>query len=195
MPAMLLIPNYPYYVTYFYMTLAIFFTCLSGRENRDIYYMMSMPVRKRDVVNARIGMACILEILQFIISVPFIVLRNALNMPANEAGMDANIALIGVGFIMVGVFNFVFFTKYYKNPDKVGISFVLGSVVFFVMLMIATVLEVSPLVPFVKDKLDTSDPQFLTEKLIVLALGILIFALLTFLALKKSQKEFDKIDL
>ena len=38
---MLLIPNYPYYVTFFYTTLGIFFICVNGRENRDITYMLT----------------------------------------------------------------------------------------------------------------------------------------------------------
>lgn len=195
MPLMLLIPNYPYYVAYFYMTLAIFFTCLSGRENRDIYYMMSLPVRKRDLVRGRIATAVILEIAEFLISIPFILIRSSFDMPGNEAGMDANVAMIGVALVMMAVFNYVFFVKYYKNPDKVGVSFLFGSVLFFLMLMVATVFEVSPLIPFIKDKLDTPDPQFMTEKLIVLAVGIVIFAVLTLLALKKSEKEFENIDL
>ena len=32
---MLLIPNYPYLVSFFYTTLGIFFMCLSSRENHD----------------------------------------------------------------------------------------------------------------------------------------------------------------
>ena len=34
--AMLLIPNYPYLVAFFYTGLGVFFTCLNGRENDDV---------------------------------------------------------------------------------------------------------------------------------------------------------------
>lgn len=44
--AMVFIPNYPFVVIFFYTTMAIFFTCLSGRENRDIAYSLSLPVAK-----------------------------------------------------------------------------------------------------------------------------------------------------
>ena len=47
---LLIIPNYPYYVTFFYTSLAIFFTCLNGRENNDVYYTLLLPVPKRSVV-------------------------------------------------------------------------------------------------------------------------------------------------
>ena len=35
--SMLLIPSYPYFVIFFYTCLGLFFICLSGRENKDIY--------------------------------------------------------------------------------------------------------------------------------------------------------------
>ena len=50
--AMLLIPNYPYYVIFFYTSLAVFFICLTGRENHDIFFTMLLPVSKKDVVKA-----------------------------------------------------------------------------------------------------------------------------------------------
>ena len=45
--SMMLIPNYPMYVLFFYNTLGIFFICLSGRENHDFAYSLSLPIRKR----------------------------------------------------------------------------------------------------------------------------------------------------
>jgi CMP-N-acetylneuraminic acid synthetase len=50
-------------------------------------------------------------------------------------------------------------------------------------------------VPFVRDKLDTADPQFLTEKLIVLLLGMLIYAVVTWAAYRISAEKFDKLDI
>ena len=40
---MLLIPNYPYSVAFFYVTLGLFFTFLNMREQRDIYYSALLP--------------------------------------------------------------------------------------------------------------------------------------------------------
>ncbi len=47
---LVLIPNYPYYVTFFYTTLGIFLMMQSARENRDLYYMALLPVTKREMV-------------------------------------------------------------------------------------------------------------------------------------------------
>ena len=48
--AMLMIPSYPYYVAFVYTCLGIFFIFLSARENKDIFFTASLPVRKSDVV-------------------------------------------------------------------------------------------------------------------------------------------------
>ena len=46
--ALVLVPNYPYYVTFFYTTLGIFLMMQFARENRDLYYMALLPVTKRE---------------------------------------------------------------------------------------------------------------------------------------------------
>ena len=43
---LVLIPSYPYYVTFFYNALGIFLFFQSCRENRDVYYMMLLLVSR-----------------------------------------------------------------------------------------------------------------------------------------------------
>ncbi len=191
--AMMLIPNYPYYVTFFYTTLGIYFCCLNARENHDIYYTLNLPVRKKDIVSARFAFVIIVELLQVIIAIPFALLRQSFDMPGNQVGMDANIALFGLALIMLGIFNVFFLTKYYKNPQKIGGAFVIGSIISFVYMAVMEVL--THIIPFFRDQLDTPDPQFLTEKLAVLGIGIVIYAALTGIALAKSRKSFETLDL
>ena len=50
-------------------------------------------------------------------------------------------------------------------------------------------------VPFVRDRLDTPDPEFLLEKLVLLAVGIALYLLFNFLAYKKAVRSFEKLDL
>lgn len=190
---MLIIPNYPYYVTFFYTGLGVFFTCLGGRENNDVSYTLNLPVRKRDTVKARILYAAIIETIQVVVAVPFAALRQSMPIAGNQVGMDANIAFFGLSFIMMGIFNFVFFTMYYKNVDKVGKSFAVAATLDFVYMAIAE--TCTHIVPFFKDTLDTPDTENLFPKLAVLLTGIFIFALLNTAAYFKSAKSFEKIDL
>ena len=50
--ALVLVPGYPYSVCCFYMGLAVFFICLTARENHDASFTLSLPVSRRDAVFA-----------------------------------------------------------------------------------------------------------------------------------------------
>ena len=191
--AMMLIPNYPYYMTFFYTTLAIFFTCLSGRENHDIFYSMTLPIRKRDIVKSRFALVVILQLVQILTAIPFAMIRRMFSLPGNLVGMDANVELFGLSFLMLGLFNLVFFTNYYKDTDKVGKSFLWGTIVITLFMFIA---EASVhVVPFMKNYLDTKDPEFLSYKLWVLAAGIVLYTLLTLFSYQRSVRSFEALDL
>ncbi|MGI6261531.1 MAG: ABC-2 transporter permease [Acutalibacteraceae bacterium] len=191
--AMLLIPNYPYYVVFFYTGLAVFFTCLNGRENHDIAYTVQLPVAKRDVVKARFAFVLILEGAQMVIAVPFALLRQSFPMPGNEVGMDANLSLFAFSFVLLGLFNLIFFSIYYKNVRQVGKAFVASSSAVFLYMAVMEVL--THMIPFLRDQMDTRDPQYLPQKLLVLAAGVLIFALLTWAAYQQSVRSFEAQDL
>lgn len=190
---MLLIPNYPYYVVFFYSALALFFVCLTGRENHDIEYTMAFPVRKRDVVKARISFAVLCELIQMTAAVPFALLRQRMPLPGNQVGMDANLAFFGLALMMLGLHNLVFFTLYYAGPAKVGRAFVASSAVMFFFMAVAETL--THVLPFLRDRLDTPDPLYLPEKFATLAAGAAVFTILTLRSCRISVKQFEKLDL
>ena len=115
--AMLLIPNYPYYVICFYTCLGTFFICLTGRENRDIEFTALLPVRKTDLVRARVFTVMLMQLAQLVIAVPFAVFSSRVSAE-NLVGMDANTAFFGFALVLYGVFNLVFFRNYYRAPGK-----------------------------------------------------------------------------
>ncbi|MFL0249775.1 ABC-2 transporter permease [Clostridium neuense] len=190
---MLIIPNYPYYVVFFYTGLAVFFTCLNGRENNDVFYTMTLPIAKKYIVKSRFVFVVLLELLQMLVAVPFAIIRQLMPLPGNQVGMDANIALFGLSFIMFALFNYIFFGIYYKNVDKVGKAFGLSSIAVFIYIAVAE--TCAHVIPFVRDYLDTKDPKYITYKLIVLAVGIVIYALITYSTYKKSVRSFEVLDL
>ncbi len=191
--AMVLIPNFPYYVLFFYTCLAVFFTCLGGRENHDIFYSMTLPIRKRDIIKSRFLHVVILQLTQILFTIPFALIKNTYNSSENLVGMDVNMAFFGFSFVMLGLFNLVFFTKYYRNTDKVGVSFILGSIVIFIYIIIVEV--GAHTIPFFKNFLDTKDPNFLGYKVAVLVAGIAIYTLLTLVSYRKSARSFEALDL
>ena len=177
----------------FYSSLSLFFVCLSGRENRDVEFSLTLPARKGDIVRARLCFAVIVQLVQLLIAVPCAALRQSFSLPGNQVGMDANIAFFGLSLLLLGLYNLQFFTGYYRAPEKVGKTFAVSSVLFFLMLCLLEVLAHA--VPFFRDRLDTPDPQFLPEKLITLAIGAALYALLTLAACKISVKRFEALDM
>lgn len=191
--ALLIIPNYPYLVTFFYTTLAVFFTCLNGRENRDVVYTMLLPVAKGDVVNSRMLLVCLLEGLQLLCCIPFAILRQKLIADPNAVGMDANIALFGFALVMLGLFNLVFFGIYYRDVQKVGAAFAWASGVEFLFICLTE--GSAHILPFVRDVLDTPDPLYLPQKLAMLLACVLVYMALTAFAWRRALKHFSAQDL
>ena len=191
--AMVLIPGYPMYVPLFWVTLGLFYACLSARENNDLYYTLLLPVRKRDAVRARGLYFALMELLQLLVCAVFAVLRTALKIGPNSAGMDANLAFFGLGLILMGLFNVLFLPRLYKNPAAVGKPFLIVTLLVFAYIVAAEVCCF--VVPFFRDVLDTPDPQHLGAKLTVLIAGAALFAALTALGTRRAEKLFEKVDL
>lgn len=191
--ALVLVPNYPYYVTFFYTGLGIFFLSLSGRENKDVSYTAALPVAKRDIVRARMLVCTGLEGAQLLLAAAFAAVSQTVVKGTNAVGMDANVAFFGLSLAMLGIFNFVFFGVYYKDVSKVGKAFGLSVAAVCVYMVLAETAVHA--VPFFRDVLDTPDPGHLSAKLVVLAVGGAAYAALTLAALKISERNFEKQDL
>lgn len=190
---MLFIPNYPYYVVFFYQTLGIFFTFLNGNATNDVFFTTLLPIRKRDAVKARLITVVIFELLQLVVSIPFAILRNLLIPAENAAGMEANLALFGLVFGMFGIFNLVFLPAFYKTAYKTGTPFLLACAAMTVFVVAAE--AVIQLVPDLRTTLDTTSLAYLPQQSGVLVAGMALFALLTAVAYAQSVKRFEELDL
>jgi len=191
--ALLCIPNYPYYVTFFYTCLGIFFVFQVNRENRDVYYMMALPIRKRDMVKARFYLVVCIELAQVITCIPFAFIRDKFIPMNNQVGIEANVAFIGLSFIMLGLFNFIFLTQYYKSGYKIGVPFVQSSTMMVVYIVIAEAML--RVIPYMRDYCDSVSIENQIRQIPVLFLGVILYTAITLLAYKKSADSFDKLDL
>ncbi len=194
--ALLLVPNYPYEVVFFFSSLSMFFYCLTSRENSDLQFTCSLPVKKGDIVLARILTCAIFQTAIMLLAILVVIVKCAafpLEMVINQAGISANLALVGNGALILGIFNLIFFPTYFKNPDKVGIPFVVSAVVVFMVIAIFIVLRwVTPLYSIT---LNGSNSENTLAKFLALVIGITAYALLTFASCKLSVKNFLKVDL
>ena len=89
---MLLIPSYPYYVAFFYVCLGIFFLFLNGRENNDVFFTTTLPVKKSDVVKARCITVALIETVTIIILFLCFSRVRLTRTPRQRTGIEANVA-------------------------------------------------------------------------------------------------------
>jgi len=191
--ALILVPGYPYGVSCFYMGLAIFFICLTARENHDASFTLTLPVSRRDAVKARILFCTVLEVLDLLLMGVFILVKYAIGFTHNPAGLDAGLALIGDGMIIFAIFNLVFFPIYYKDINKPGKAFVIAASAVFAWIIFEIVATYT--IPFFQYVLDTEDPQNMSEKGLFTLAGLGLFLAGTARSIQISAKRFEKLDL
>lgn len=190
--ALVLVPGYPYTVSCFYMGLAIFFICLTARENHDAAYTLTLPVSREDTVRARILFCTALEVLDLLMIGLMVLLKGAIGNTPNPAGLDAGLALIGEGMIAFALFNMVFFPVYYRDINKPGKAF--GFAAAAMLALIVLEIAATYTVPFFR-MLDTPDPQYLSEKGLYTLAGLALFAGGTAKSIQMSRKRFADEDL
>ena len=190
---MLLIPNYPYYVVFFYGCLGFLFTFTDARENQDLLFLSLLPLGKQDLVKSRFLLVILFQLGQMLAAVPFAILRQSFAIPGNAAGMDAGIALFGLALPMLGIFNRLFLGSFFRRPDKVGTAFLKGCAGLTVYMVLAE--SAAFMVPFFRDCLDTPDPEHLGAKLAVLVIGAVLYVVLNVLAYRSCAKTFERVDL
>ena len=189
---MLLIPNYPYSVAFFYVTLGLFFTFLNMREQKDIYYSALLPLRKRDTVRAAVAFTVLVELLSVVITALFCLLSAKLQPSKDNAvGMDANLMLLGAGFVLYGVFNLVFFVCLYRSGYKVGAAYLKANLALWPMMLLAEALPHFPSLMW----LNRVDAQASLRQIPILLFGIAVFAVLTILAYRRSARLYERVDL
>ena len=191
--ALVLVPSYPYYVTFFYNALGIFLMLQAARENRDVYYMALLPVTKRDVVRARFSTVVTLQLLQIAACIPFMLLRRSYAQINNPVGIEANLAFLGFGFVLMGLFNLTFLPMHYKNGYDLGKPFLLSAIYQFVFIAAAETL--SHIVPYLNTVCQSYAAADQLKQLPLLLAGAAVYALVTYLAFRTSAARFEQVDL
>ena len=189
--ALVIVPAYPYGMVFIFGCLAPYITMMYGRETNDIYYSALLPVPKRDVVKAKCLLFVTAQIAQVLISLPFAVLRVHVLPNGNLAGIEANVAYYGFGFIIYALFNFIFLTEFFKTAYKAGRAFLLAMIpAVFVM----TVMEVLSHIPQFA-WLDSVQTTALVRQLPILLVGVVVYIVANIFAYQIAARRFEEVDL
>lgn len=189
------VPNYPYEVIFFFSCLSVFFCYMMGRENGDIAFSCALPVKKEHIPLAKIlvviGLQCIILLLAGILGA----IKGAV-LPAeqyvNQAGTSANLTLIGNGAVLLGVFNLLFFPRYFKAPDKIGVPFVTAAIAVLLLIGMFTVLRfATTLYSITLNGLNSANSG---AKAAALIIGMAIYAIMSAISCKLSMRHFQRYD-
>ena len=194
---LVLIPSWPYAVVLLYGIMTAFFNALNARELRDLSYTFALPVSRHAIVRARVIVMMVIELAMTALMAICICLRPVFGIDEIAAqqppvGIPANVALIGFALATFGLFNLVFFARYFRDPMKIGIPFLLGCIA---MLVFSVFFEALPFIP-VEWCAAVSTPGFgnLGAQLIVLAVGTAVFVVLNLLAISRAARAFESYD-
>ena len=190
----LLIPNYPYFTGMAYCIVAfnaMFNVTLSAKDHE---FTASLPVKRNDIVKAKMLAVMFFEFCYLVISVPFALLScYVLNKSGNLVGLDANLTLFAEAILGYGVFNLLFFARYFKTGYKHGFAMLFG-VIGFLVVVAAIEIPVNA-VAALKSIFDGTAAEWIWARLLALAVAFAAYIGLTFATYRISVKNFDKVSL
>jgi hypothetical protein len=192
-PFMMLIPNYPHYVGFYYSCLSIFLLFTWGMANNDIVYTACLPVRRSDIVKARFLSVVFLELTEIIVSIPFGIAGNILMPQGNKAGINTTTAFYGIQFVLYSLFNVFFLIPCYRKIEKPALPFLGGSIAFWAGYAAAELPVWSG--SAAGRMITATDAVSQLKQLPVLAAGILVWCAALLVSFRICVKEFDKVNL
>ncbi|MEL7602015.1 MAG: ABC-2 transporter permease [Bacillota bacterium] len=187
--ALLLIPQWVFFLApmyFFFFTVPNIFSI--GKSQNDIGFSAMMPVRRSDIVRARMASMVVLEVLQILSTAVFAAL-NLLFYSRDNFLMNPNAAYIGLVLVMFAVFNLIFFPMFYKTAYKLGMPVVAATTAAVLFACAAEFLTAMP--PFTV----LGGREINGAQICVLAGGMIAFVLLNMVAFRLSVKKFESIDL
>ncbi|MCQ2796824.1 MAG: ABC-2 transporter permease [Bacilli bacterium] len=204
-PLMVLIPNYPLFVGTLYivpMFSVLFLGANKGKQSNDLFYSALLPIRKSDIVKARMLTVIIVEAVTLLLVAAFyplkLLIMQSANIPSPFAldGIVSNFAFVVVGYLIV---NAIFFLMFYKKGRSVLAPTLISTFTYVIYIMVfTTVLSAvdptsgAPLIPGFYQAFINIE---LWLQFVYLAIACLIFAGGMFFIFKKASQELNNADL
>lgn len=189
------VPGYPILLGAFFITLGIFYSFQTTRENNDIGYSLLLPIAKKEIVRGKFLFVTFLELCGFFLMAGAAFFRmiflSESGIYVSNALMGANFTFLGLVLFLFGLFNLVFVRGFFKTAYYFGKPFILYIILSLFVIIASEALHFFPgTEKFYVLSFEPFAPQFT-----VFLSGIAAFVLLTAIALRKSETDFEKIDL
>jgi ABC-2 type transport system permease protein len=191
--ALFLIPQWPFFIAlmyFFFISVPTIFGTFNSQN--DFVFAIMMPVNKNEIVKGKMSSLIIIELLHLLMGAIFTLIHLRMYGIDNYM-LDLNFAFFGISFVMFALFNLVFFPIYFKTAYNYGIPTIAANVV---AALFAVTVELLVLFnPVFNNYLEGKSSEMKMLQFFILISGIVIFALLNFIAYKISAKRFENIEL
>ena len=142
-PLMILIPSYPLGIGFIYVLTCypiLFLGANKGQQSNDLLFSTLLPVRKKDIVLARMFTVIIMQFIFIAVLSALYPLAYFINssLPADKASipgikLEGFLVLLGIALIGYAVADLIFFPIYYKKGRSIvgsTLATILGFVVY-----------------------------------------------------------------
>ena len=202
-PFMILIPSYPLGIGFIYVLTCypiLFLGANKGQQSNDLLYSTLLPVRKKDIVMARILTVIFMQIAFILVMTALYpvarIINNAIVQSAENPneymipglGLDSYVLLVAIALIGYAIADIIFFPIYYKHGKSIVMSTLFTILGFVVYIGIFTIG-----LPFIPG-LDILNNLHLGIQFAILAAAILISFALHIIVYKVSAKRLEKVD-
>ena len=202
-PFMILIPSYPLGIGFIYVLTCypiLFLGANKGQQSNDLLFSTLLPVRKKDIVMARIFTVIFMQVAFILVMTALYpvarIINNAVAQSAENPseymipglGLDSYVLLVAIALIGYAIADIIFFPIYYKHGKSIVMSTlftILGFVVYIGVFTIG--------LPFIPG-LDILNNLHLGIQFAILGAAILISFGLHVVVYKVSSKRLEMVD-
>ncbi|MHA6483486.1 ABC-2 transporter permease [Paenibacillus sp. strain BS8-2] len=192
--ALTLIPAWVYFLVPLYFCFITIPNMFGGyKSQNDLIFSSLMPVTRRDMVKAKVLVIVILQCLHLIVAIGFGLISVSLYPNLIYYFFEPSLAFWGLCFVMYTIFNLFFIPMYYKTAYKYGSASVVS--IAFAMLFAVGAEWLGIQNKSFADLINGTGNAISGTSFILLFLGIIIFALGTFIAYLIAAKRFEKAEI
>ena len=203
---MLLIPNYPYLVSCFFVCNAIFFCFQQARDNGDAMYTAMLPVSKAQAVRARVWFVVIIQAIDLALMAGMCAFAIVSMPPTNAGGTDHGLSLLAFALVLFAIFNLIYLPSFYKTGYKAGTAFLKSAIGVWIWLVLCEGLMIASnavaesgadiaFFRFIHENIDCmpKTEATWTVQAILFGAGLVIYVVCTLLAAHLSIKRYEKV--
>ncbi len=191
LPLVMLSPEYPYFIAFWFAALGIPILFANLKANKDLEFTAMLPVSRADVVKSKFLTVLYIEIQQLVVAIPFAIASAFLNPSGNTVGIDANATIFASALLSFAAFNFAFMPLFFKTGYKTTLPTIVSFIAYFIIAVaIELLVGLVPPLYTIFDGYTNLGWQF-----VFLAVSLIIFIALTYVSYRISVKKFERVSL